>query len=243
MIALAGCGRIAFDAAGDGRSADSPPPCPTCDQGLLAHWRFDEPSGTSVADDIAAHDGDLVGAVTLRPGEGVLGGAIQLQGGFVRVGWDLGPVVSSAVTIAEWVRADSTGQTSNARYFSNYYYYSADAGLLELDNDAIDGLRCVFHIGGVWRTASSTVQMTPLTWTHIACVYDGSQLMTYLDGVAVGATAGTGPLTSTAAMPLAIGASTDPAMLDENEFVGMLDDLRIYGRALDTSEVAALAGH
>jgi hypothetical protein len=249
---VVGCGRIGFDASrgsapADSANADSAPACPTCDQGLLAHWRFDEPAGPTVVDDVGGHDGTLTGTATLRPSMGELAGALQLDGsGYVRVNWDLAPAVSNAVTVAEWVRADSIGQTGNARYFSNYYYYSSDNGLLEVDNsDTSYGLRCVFHTAGSaggWATVNtSTAQMAPLTWTHIACVYDGSQLVAYANGAVVGNLALMGMLSSTLAMPVAIGASTDSSLNEENDFIGMIDDVRIYGRGLDASEIAALA--
>src|SRR5690349_1897404 len=119
VIALAGCGRVSFDATGVGDSGpvDVAPPCPTCDQGLIAHWRFDDPVGSIVADDIAGHDGTLQGPATLRPGQGAVGGALDLQGGFARVDWDLAPSVSTGLTVAQFVRADSAGQTTFARYF------------------------------------------------------------------------------------------------------------------------------
>ena len=243
MIAALGCGRVNFDATGDSGASDAAPPCPTCDQGLIAHWRFDDPIGSTVTDDIAGHDGILQGTAALRPGQGKLGGALELQGGgaYARVDWDLAPAVTTGMTVAQWVRADSAGQTTNARYFSNYYYYTSNNGLLELDNDLINGLRCVLRIGGAFETATSTVQMQPLTWTHVACVYNGSQLLVYLDGQPTGSVNGTGALSTSMSMPVGIGASTDFAGTEQNHFVGMLDDVRVYDRGLDPAEIQALA--
>ena len=75
----------------------------------------------------------------------------------------------------------------------------------------------------------------PDTWTMKAVTYNGSTVMNYLDGVETG---------SWPATDVALGAGGD-MMLGSLQpfgynFVGEIDDFRIYGYALDSDEVAAL---
>ncbi len=214
-------------------------PCPTCDSGLLARWRFDEASGTTAAEDIAGHDGTLTGAVTFVP-DGVRDGAIQLQGGYVRAGWDLTAQLDSALTIAEWVNSTATNDKFD-RYFSSYWWDTISYGSIELDNDQGSGLRCLLYINNNWSTVWSSLPVTPATWQHIACVYDGSQLSVYVNGNVGASTSVTGKIGTTEVLPIAIGASADSSTGEQAQFEGLIDDLRIYGRGLSPSELAALA--
>ena len=46
---------------------------------LIAHWKFDETSGTTAFDSAGIFDGTLQGATTFAPGRGIADGAIQLN--------------------------------------------------------------------------------------------------------------------------------------------------------------------
>ncbi len=74
-----------------------------------------------------------------------------------------------------------------------------------------------------------TTATLPLnTWTHLAVTYDGTNLKIYFDGVEVAARTVAGTLLS----------STQPHRLGD-WLTGMLDETRIYRRALSPSEIAA----
>ena len=75
-------------------------------------------------------------------------------------------------------------------------------------------------------------------WVHFALVYDGSaagnQSRAYADGMLVGTQ--TIELDTTDTRTFAIGVWSG------NYFDGLIDDLRVYGRALSSSEIFSLAG-
>ncbi len=249
LLATLGCGRVGFDSfatpgPGTGSDAAAAGPdataCPTCDQGLIARWKFDETGGTTAVDDVGGHDGTLTGAVAFVP-NGARGGAIQLSGGYVRVGWNVTSQITNAITVAEWINTAATSETY-ARYFASYWYSSQSNGSVELDADSpIGGLRCLLYIDGGWGFVASTPQLTLGTWQHVACVYDGSQLIAYVNGVAGAASPATGNLGTTQVLPIAIGAGIDASSNVQARFAGMIDDVRIYARGLDPIEIAALA--
>ncbi len=76
------------------------------------------------------------------------------------------------------------------------------------------------------------------TWYHTAMVWDGSNKTLYIDGSAVASA--TAAVTFAVAQPLSFGADIDYGG-QSSPFVGVMDDLRIYSRALGSAEVAALA--
>ena len=74
-------------------------------------------------------------------------------------------------------------------------------------------------------------------WSHVAAVYDGSAVTFYLNGTSIDSLSHTGDLLADAT-DLTIGRlSTSHAW---EHFWGRLDDIRIYGRALSSSEILAI---
>jgi hypothetical protein len=242
LLLIAGCGRWRFDSLGSTDGSVDASACPTCDQGLVARWRFDETYGTVAVDDIGGHDATLIGSVSWRPGAGRHGGAIELMGGWLETNWDLPLQLPGSFTVAQWVWAP-VGQVSNDRYFSNYYWRANgnDDGSFMMGSDQGYGLECYAFIGGVHAFVHSALLIAPMQWQHVACSYDGTQLMASVNGVVGGTGPVMGTLGTTLVMPTAIGASVDDLANHENEYPGMFDDVRVYGRSLDPSELAALA--
>jgi hypothetical protein len=71
-------------------------------------------------------------------------------------------------------------------------------------------------------------------WSHLAATYDGTTVRLYVNGVQVSSEAASGAMT----------ASTDPLRIGAGEggdewFDGLIDNVRIYSRALTQAEIAA----
>ncbi len=71
-------------------------------------------------------------------------------------------------------------------------------------------------------------------WTYVALTWDGAQLRLYVDGALVTTAARTGVLQSVTA-PLRIGGNVPYGEF----FLGRLDEIRIYNRALSVAELQA----
>jgi hypothetical protein len=71
-------------------------------------------------------------------------------------------------------------------------------------------------------------------WSYIAMTYDGTNLRLFVNGTQVSSRATTGTIETTA-NPLWLGGN----QLYGEYFEGVIDDLRIYNRALDESEIRA----
>lgn len=78
------------------------------------------------------------------------------------------------------------------------------------------------------------------TWTHVTTTYDGAEQVLFKDGVQVYRRDETGGAMGSNSNKLLIGArgSSSP----RNFFGGMIDDIRIYDRALSRSEIQAIVG-
>ena len=89
------------------------------------------------------------------------------------------------------------------------------------------------YLGGE-QNAVGTASLALNAWTHLAVTYDGSNLRLYVNGT----------LVRTTAMSGSMAASTGVLRLGGNSvwgewFSGLMDDVRIYNRALSTAEVQA----
>lgn len=231
IVVLVGCGRLGFDERGT---------CTTCDAGLIGHWRLDEAAGSVAHDDLGGHDGAVLGVAVWTAGQ--VGGALELAGASdVEIDWDFTPLTANAVTVAMWVRPNE--QRNFDRYIASSWYdpTSGPSGSFLIDaGPQGHGVRCSFQIGNAIVDALVPDGVTGSAWHHVACRYDGATLATFLDG-AVGATSpASGGFRSTASWPLAFGASSMRTN-HQNYFTGVIDDVRVYDRALSEGELAALA--
>lgn len=91
------------------------------------------------------------------------------------------------------------------------------------------------NIGGATATAGLFSG-----WHHLAAVYDSSSVVLYFDGTPTGTPASAGAAVYGAGDLWHVGCDIDVGAHDHN-FVGLLDDVRLYNRALAAGEVAALA--
>jgi len=71
-------------------------------------------------------------------------------------------------------------------------------------------------------------------WTHFAGTYDGATLRVYINGTQIAGLAATGALVNSTGQ-LSIGGN--PAESNIEYFRGLLDEIRIYNRALSVSEI------
>lgn len=102
-----------------------------------------------------------------------------------------------------------------------------------------------FYYGGSATSRSGVGYLEPVgdtlehnTWNHYCVTYNGSILKSYKNGVDMGGTMGPyGSAGSDAANNFIIG--NDDSL--SHPFRGVIDELRVYNRALSLSEIQALA--
>lgn len=109
----------------------------------------------------------------------------------------------------------------------NFYTHS-------LDGERVTGLHLSSAVFGSYRR-DLTISLEPNTWHHIAVTVNPSgQHRYYLDGVQDGGTYSGSSGNANKSYSLWLGRS-------DNFWNGLMDDVRIYNRALSAEEVRSLA--
>ena len=201
----------------------------------IAHWQLDETGGTTAVDTVGGHDG------TLRNGpvwsNGLIGGGLLLDGSndYVDVPHDETLSLSDNMSFAAWANTASVSAGYQAILTkdiagngqSNYWFGIRD-----------DELLFGFWAGGSFREVrTSGLNLLADMWHHLAATFDNTsdEVRLYLDGTEVQmGTLSWAPTTESG--DVLIGNSVDDEYWD-----GTLDDVRIYNRVLDGSDIAELA--
>jgi hypothetical protein len=76
------------------------------------------------------------------------------------------------------------------------------------------------------------------TWTHLASTYDGANMRFYVNGVLVGTTAGSGSI-NVANGAFRVGGNNSAPLGQGEFFKGLIDEVRVYNRALSAAEITA----
>lgn len=110
-------------------------------------------------------------------------------------------------------------------------------------------LPALFHVckaagaqNGGGKTLSSKTRLESGKWYHVAGTYDGKELRIYINGKLENTASYSGPLRSDNA-PVFLGGGNLSSIEWGNHFTAncLLDEVRIYNRALSESEIARLA--
>ncbi|PIP73605.1 MAG: hypothetical protein COW88_01375, partial [Candidatus Lloydbacteria bacterium CG22_combo_CG10-13_8_21_14_all_47_15] len=152
--------------------------------------------------------------------------------------------ITPNITIAGWIRADDFG-ISDARIISKATGIQEQDHYFMLSTVSTDGgqtfvPRFRLKTNGQTTTliANSGGNLVTGVWTHVAAVYNGSNMILYKNGVEVGRTSKTGSVSTSGSVNVRI--ADNPS--DDKPFDGKMDDLRIYNRGLSGGEIANLAG-
>jgi hypothetical protein len=197
--------------------------------GLVAAYAFDEGNGATLHDAAGGDDhGTISGAVWA--GAGRHGGALQFDGvdDSVRIPDRAALDLTNAMTLSAWVRPSALGTRWRTVLFKEqptHMTYALYAG-------ASDGRPTGQAYVGGQRDARGPSGLALNTWTHLAATYDGAHLRLYVNGTVVRTLAVTGNMTVSSG-PLKLGGN---AIWNE-WFAGLMDDVRIYNRALSAAEI------
>ncbi len=234
----------AFEADADARSIDGAPQrdaALSLDDGLIAHYAMESiPAMDSTGN---GHTGACTACPTVVAGHS--GSGFMFDGTTrVDVG-DGGAFDTSAFTVATWVEYTSlsyssfecpVGKVLDATIYNSWELcYDMATGKWLYDTvGPMTGSPAMYHFDELEPTSGPSVGV----WHHTAMVWDGSTKTLYIDGAVAGSAAD--PVSFAVGMPLSFGADIDYAA-QSSPFVGVMDELRIYGRALGSAEIAALA--
>jgi len=201
--------------------------------GLVNYWKFDETSGTTAYDAHGSNDGTITGGVSINQ-TGKLGKSFYFDGSDDYVTLSSIPHTGTGdFSIFAWVKTTDSGSrrtiinygTTGISSNEELYLYKEDTnGKLKFD------LR---NFGG----PTSSVAINDGNWKHVGVVNNGGTIQLYVNGVASGPSQSMSPNIKTGSQQ--IGCDTD-AGGPENLWLGNIDEVGIWNRALTADEVSNL---
>jgi hypothetical protein len=208
--------------------SNTAPPPPT---GLVASYNFDAGTGTTLADTSSnGNAGTITGATWSTSGKN--GSALSFNGtsNYVQVPDSASLDLTTGMTLEAWVKPSLLGTSWRTVLFKTQtggMVYS-----LYANQDTTRPIGQV-NIGGEVNAIGSAA--LPLNaWSHLAATFDGSALRIYVNGSLVATTVITGTIPTSTGV-LRIGGN---AIWGE-WFAGLIDDVRLYNRALTQAQVQA----
>jgi hypothetical protein len=204
----------------------------TVPSGLVAAYTFGEGTGTTAGD---ASGGGRVGTISgaAWTTSGRFGRGLSFDGinDWVTVADAAALDLTSGMTIEAWVYPTSLGG------WRTVVMKEAPGGLayaLYADDD-VPSRPAGYVNRGTGDLAAQGAGPLPLNaWTHLAVTYGGGALRLYVNGAQVSTVAATGNIRTTTAA-LRIGGNS----VWGEYFAGVLDEVRIYNRALTAAEISA----
>ncbi|KXK25998.1 MAG: hypothetical protein TR69_WS6001001290 [candidate division WS6 bacterium OLB20] len=200
---------------------------------MLAHWKFDEKSGTTAYDStINARNGTLTNMQSPGWINGRVGGALEFDGtnDFVSVGTQQAFAfpLSSSFSVSAWI--NPALDSSDDVIIGNAW----DEAGWHMRVTSANRVRFIVLTNGSNNTYSDTAVLSA-GWNHVTAIWNGSTVKTYLNGVESSSVVSNGTVsTITPANPLLIGND----IADQSHyFNGTIDDVRIWNYQLTDSEV------
>ncbi|AHM66126.1 glycoside hydrolase [Paenibacillus polymyxa] len=239
----------------------------TDNRGLIMYWAFNEGTGTSALESVSQvqdkiqyvfNQAEFTKPCPPRWRQGVIGNGLLFDGysTYIAHSFDEGnqnaePQYRSALSIGVWVapRSYEWGDDGKLSAIVNRYNLNRKQGyLLGMFRHGSWSFQVGLE-GGDWKELWSPDghELPKNEWSYVNAVFDGNQgeIKLYLNGseIASAAVPRGSCLAEAADTDLLIGKNNHSSLLAEvfslHMFSGIIDELKIYNRALSAEEVAA----
>lgn len=245
--------------------------CPMDDQGLIMHWPFDEGAGASALENVSHvrneiqyvfNQSEFTEPTGPQWRKGVTGSGFLFDGYSTFISHPVsegitngGPESRSALSIGVWVapRSYDWGYEGKLTAIVNRHNREREQGyLLGMFRHGCWSFQLGLEEGG-WKEIWSPEghELPKNEWSYVNAVFDGDQgeIKLYLNGSEIAQTAVPrgSRLAEAAGTNLLIGKNNHSSqwggVFNLQMFSGIIDELKIYNRALDVEEVAASYRH
>lgn len=205
--------------------------------GLVGYWPMDEGEGTDAGDFSGYGNHAAFGGGASSPAwtSGIRGRALVFDGSADYASMGNSAVLNPAtsITVAMWI-------------YPTAYLHSIPVGRnITAGSDSVYAFKWRNTGNPFWRIRDSGGSNHDLSlgvnprlnqWHHVAVTYDGTTMISYLNGEQQGT-----PLTYSDTLIASTGNTEIGRGITSETFPGAVDDVRIYSRAISASEVAGLA--
>lgn len=206
---------------------------------MISWWPGDE----NPWDYIDGNTGTPIGGATY--GDGSVGKAFSLNGAsaYVKIGNPDNLYITGDVTVDAWIKIQDL-QEGQVASIAGKWGYRIDLDSYALSTVKANGqIRLVSGIGD-GSTADQGLLggvIQPNEWTHVAMTYKANtgENILYINGVNVGSRTRTGGIFPTS-VNFFIGAQEKDGTTPWRFFPGLIDEVEVFGRALDEWELKAL---
>jgi len=202
------------------------------DKGLVAWYPFDDRSGSLLYDRSGKRNHGTIDGATWVAGR--RGSALSFDGvnDYVGVPDSSSLDIVNYVTMAAWIKPSFAGDG---------YPYVASKGddmytlyLNKATKKAMFGFRRASD--NAWGQVIGATPLTAGTWNHIVGLYDGTDMKIYVNGVLDETASRPGETIKTDNLNFYIGTLKGTSQ----PFDGIIDEVRIYNRALTAAEIKRL---
>ena len=202
--------------------------------GLVSYWSFDQSSikGNIVEDLWGTNNGIIMGGARVTTGKA--GEALDFDGtdDHVDCGDGASLNITNSITVEFWINPRNgavNGHVVSKGQWGAGGYWVQHGGALANETNFIYFYAQNVYQGGIAPKDTTTVN----TWQHIVVTYDGASIKAYKDGVLVNSEVAN-DIIKPSSRKLMIGKY---AAANLNYFNGILDEIRLYNRALTAAEV------
>jgi len=190
--------------------------------GLVAHWTFDEGSGNTAGDSSGNNKtGTLINGPMWVEGK-VGSGAVSFDGKDDSILTTLDLDGSKLFSISLWVKPNDVASTER-----HLFTCGQDQQIYKTNDD-------LWYKTNRDTTVASNV-LSSNTWSHVVVIFDGATVKIYADGTLI--------ITETKSAIDSVGSCVIGSLGTTGtnfRFTGVLDDIRVYNRALSADEVSEL---
>lgn len=203
-------------------------------RGLVGRWTFDDGEG-SIARDVSGRDnhGTVMGGAKWT--EGRIGGALEFDGtdDFVSIPNESSFDITGSVTVSAWIRVES---------FTNSWQAIVTKGdrawrLHRASSRKSVGFACSDLSRDQVGNLLGETDVADSQWHHVAGILDGTTASVFVDGALDASAESFSPNISVNDYSVLIGANSQ---ITGRLFHGLIDDVRIYDRALSVDELRTL---
>ena len=195
--------------------------------GLVAHYQFENIANNEVTDAAGGdHTGTVLGSGTTIDNSGKVNNAIQFNGsGYIDIPNKQGISGNTEFTLSAWVKPSVLGShktimslTTSGRDFVFKFY-----------NTTLQ----VHHYNGIYQFCNISDAGVTNEWMHVLCTWKNNQWKVYKNGV-LGKTCDKNAILWNSSILRIASLGTG------ERFVGSMDEIRIYNRALTDIDILEL---